>query len=342
MSTSKPIFVVLGATGQQGGSIVTHFLSLESNPYALRGVTRDPTSSKSKSLIDQGVEMVAGNFDDPDSLDAAFKGAAVIFSVTDFWQSYASPSVREAAAAAGKSLMLATRDNEAQQGRNIIDAAAKIPTLERFIMSSLPYVSKLSGGKYVNVNHFDSKGMAEEYGAETHKELWAKTSVIIVGFYAENYTSDIVTAEMLKPVLNKEKDTLVYTFSEPLLSSPFPMISVVADTGSLVHALLQVAPGKKLIGVNEWLSLRQMTELLGEVLGKKVEIVDKELEFDLGDPDIALDMGEMGAASVELGYDGSKADMSIIQPKDLGVPVKLESLKGWASKQNWETALKVV
>jgi hypothetical protein len=312
----------------------------------------------SKALIEKGVEMVAGDFDQPASLDAAFKDASVIFSVTDFWQSYANPSVREAAAGSGKSLMVATRDNEAQQGRNIIDAAAKVPTLERFIMSSLPYVSELSGGKYVNVNHFDSKGMAEEYGRGMQQELWAKTSVIYVGFYVENYVSDIVTTVMLRPVLvcfslfsrypcadipqNKEKDTLVYTFSEPLLSSPFPMVSVVDDTGALVHALLQVAPGKKLVGVNEWLSLRGMVELIGDVLGKKVEVVEKEVKFDLGDADIELDMTEMGAASVEIGYDGGKVDKSVLQPKDLGVPVKLGSLKEWASKQNWETAIKAV
>lgn len=84
MSSKKPTLVVLGATGNQGGSVLSHFLSLTPSPYALRGVTRDVTSTKAASLSERGVEMVAGNFDEPASLDAAFKGASAIFSVTDY------------------------------------------------------------------------------------------------------------------------------------------------------------------------------------------------------------------------------------------------------------------
>lgn len=84
MSSEKPLLVVLGATGTQGGSVLSYFLSLSPSPCALRGVTRDPSSPRSVSLASLGVEMVAGEFDNPSSLDAAFKGASVIFSVTDF------------------------------------------------------------------------------------------------------------------------------------------------------------------------------------------------------------------------------------------------------------------
>ena len=99
MSSTKSLLVVLGATGNQGGSVLAYFLSLPASPYVLRGVTRDPSSSKSESLLSLGVEMVYGDIDHPASLDAAFKGASAIFSVTDFWLGFASASVREKAAA---------------------------------------------------------------------------------------------------------------------------------------------------------------------------------------------------------------------------------------------------
>lgn len=187
MSSAKPILVVLGATGNQGGSVIAHFLSLSSSPYALRAVTRDTSSTKAKLLASQGVEVVAANFDDPQSLDAAFSGASIIFSVTDFLQSMLNPSLREKAAAAGISTGFYIRDYEAQQNRNIIDAAAKLSTLERFIYSSLPYANKLSDGKYDHVYYYDSKAAAEEYGRATYPELWEKTSVFYAGFYLENY-----------------------------------------------------------------------------------------------------------------------------------------------------------
>lgn len=83
--------------------------------------------------------------------------------------------------------MLLAKEKEIQQNKNIIDAAAKVETLERFIFSSLPNTEKLSGGKYSHVHQFDEKAIAEEYGKTTYPELWKKTSVLYAGFFLENY-----------------------------------------------------------------------------------------------------------------------------------------------------------
>lgn len=190
MSSGKPLLVVLGATGNQGGSVVAHFLSLSPSPYTIRAVTRDTSSAKAVSLASQGVEVVAGNFDNPQSLDAAFSGASVIFSVTDFVYAMTSSEVREKAAASGKSAGVYARDYEAQQNKNIIDAVAKVSTVERFIFSSLPSTTKLSGGKYANVYFYDSKAAAEEYGKSTYPNLWEKTSIFYAGFFLENIISE--------------------------------------------------------------------------------------------------------------------------------------------------------
>jgi hypothetical protein len=143
-------------------------------------------------------------------------------------------------------------------------------------------------------------------------------------------------------VQDKGRDILVLTATDPLLSCPFPMTSVVDDTGAFVHSLLQVPPGKKVIGVNEWLSMREMIQLIADAMGKKVEVIDQDLSIDLGDPELSLDMAEMAAACIEFGFDGGKVDKSVLQPKDLGVPVPLKTLKDWARKQDWHKALKVV
>lgn len=127
----------------------THFVpSLEIRPR-----------QKPFPLASLGVEVVAGDFDNPSSLDAAFKGASAIYSVPDFWQGFASPLQRENASASGESIGICSREHEVQRNRNIIDAASKVTTHKRFVFSSLANTNQLSGGKYTHVYHFDSKAI---------------------------------------------------------------------------------------------------------------------------------------------------------------------------------------
>ncbi|SPO06616.1 related to nitrogen metabolic regulation protein nmr [Cephalotrichum gorgonifer] len=340
MSSEKPLLVVLGATGNQGGSVLSHFLSLSSAPYALRGLTRDPSSPQSVSLASRGVEMVKADFDVPSSLDDAFKGASAIFSVTDFWHSFANPALREKAAATGERIGPVARAHEAQQCRNIIDAAARLgSSLERFVFSALPDAGGLSGGKYPHVYHFDGKAYGEEYGRSMYPELWERTNVLIAGFYLENFFGP--RGGPIRPVLNESKDTLVLSLAAPLATTPLPLYSATTDTGPLVHALLRASPGKRVIGVSEWLSLRDFAETLGKVLGKAVEFVDENPSFEMGDPDLEREEADMLGFMVEFGYDGHKVDKSIVQPADLGVEVGLPSVSEWCTKQkqDWEKVL---
>lgn len=126
MSQGKPIFVVLGATGNQGGSIMAHILLLSTSPYLLRAVTWDPFFAKAALFASKGVEVVSGDFDNPQSLDAAFSGVSIIFSITNFYHSILNPLLRQEATAAGVSGGVLVRDYKAQQNRSIIDAAAEM------------------------------------------------------------------------------------------------------------------------------------------------------------------------------------------------------------------------
>jgi hypothetical protein len=186
--SSPKLIVVLGATGNQGGSVIKSFLTDQT--WRIRALTRNISSAKAKSLQAQGVEVVQADLDSPASLEAAFQGASAIFSVTDFWNAFGS------AAASTEHQGLRTSRlaylYELQQGKNVFDAAAKIATLERFIFSSLSDASKWSGGKYRHVLHFEAKAHAAEYGRETYPGLWEKTSVIQVGWYLSNFLGPLL------------------------------------------------------------------------------------------------------------------------------------------------------
>lgn len=133
-SITKPIFLVSGATGAQGGSVVEHLL--KSGKWHIRGLARDINSEKAKKLTQQGVEMVACDYTKPEQLKEAMKGVEVYFAVTNFFD----PSQTE---------------RECEVGKIKVDCAKKAG-IKHFIWSSLPNVEEISKGK-LNVPHFTGK-----------------------------------------------------------------------------------------------------------------------------------------------------------------------------------------
>ena len=126
--------VVAGATGTQGGAVARE---LNARGYAVRGLTRNPDSEGARALSAIGIEMVRGDFDDPESLDVALAGAYGAFSV----QQYRGVGV----------------DGEIRQGKAFADAA-KRADIEHFVYTS---VAKATLG--TGVPQFESKLIIEDY-----------------------------------------------------------------------------------------------------------------------------------------------------------------------------------
>lgn len=55
--------------------------------YAVRALTRSPSSPAARSLSDAGAEVVKGDLTDPSTLPAAFDGCWGAFVVTNFYDS---------------------------------------------------------------------------------------------------------------------------------------------------------------------------------------------------------------------------------------------------------------
>jgi hypothetical protein len=72
---------VVGATGSQGSGVVD---SLLAKGYHVRGLTRNVDSAKAKALAARGVEVVAAELDDKQSLVRAFAEAHGVFLVTEY------------------------------------------------------------------------------------------------------------------------------------------------------------------------------------------------------------------------------------------------------------------
>jgi uncharacterized protein YbjT (DUF2867 family) len=93
------LICVIGVTGNQGGSVAQRFL--QDPNYRVRGITRNPASPAAQKLAAQGAEIVKADLDDAKSLEAAFSGANLIFSVTNYWEPFFRPDSRQKAAEAG-------------------------------------------------------------------------------------------------------------------------------------------------------------------------------------------------------------------------------------------------
>jgi len=171
MSDKKTI-AVIGATGAQGGGLVRAILADPAQRFAARAITRKTDSDKARALAAAGAEVVAGDADDPASLERAFAGAHGAFLVTNFWEHLSGERELKQAAA----LARATRTAGV--------AHAVWSTLEdtRLAFPLDDTRLKTLHGKY-KVPHFDAKGEADAiFAAEA-----APTSFLLAAFYWENF-----------------------------------------------------------------------------------------------------------------------------------------------------------
>jgi uncharacterized protein YbjT (DUF2867 family) len=81
----RRIIAVIGATGQQGGGLARAVLDDPEQPFALRALTRDPSSQAARELAARGAEVVAADLGDEAAVREAFDGAYGAFVVTNFW-----------------------------------------------------------------------------------------------------------------------------------------------------------------------------------------------------------------------------------------------------------------
>lgn len=181
----KKLIVIIGITGNQGGSVASTFL--QDPAWRIRGLSRDTQSPASKSLSEQGIEMVEADLHNPSSLKHVFKGASLVFSVTDFWKPFFNPVNQARAKEQGKSIGQYAYELELEQGKNIVDAVAReVDSLDDvgFIVSTLCSAKKLSKGKYQELYHFDSKAdVFPTYLQDNYPELVQKTSYLHTGYF---------------------------------------------------------------------------------------------------------------------------------------------------------------
>src|SRR6266853_3744951 len=165
MNDTNRTVLITGATGRQGGAVIRHMLP---KGWKLRALTRKPGDAAAQELVRQGIEVVAGDLEVPDSLDNAVQGAHGVYSVQDFWAVGAK--------------------REVQQGKNLADAARKAG-VEHFVYSSVGGAERNSG-----IDHWESKWEIEKH----IRKLGLPATMLRPAAFMENYYVDQVEIGILK------------------------------------------------------------------------------------------------------------------------------------------------
>ncbi len=230
----KPIVLVTGATGAQGGSVAEALLN--QNHFTVRCLTRNAVSQKARALQDKGAEIAEGNLDDTNSLIAAMKDCYGVFGVTNFWEHF---------------------EKEFQQGKNLVDAV-KASGIEHFVFSTLPSYNQLSQGT-LQVPHCDIKAALEEYS----RSLNLPFTFVHVAFYYENFF------QFFPPQPTNDGG---YEFGFPQGDTRLAMVSV-EDLGGVVAPIFAHPDqyiGRTVGVVGEDRTCTEYATIMSEVLQRKV------------------------------------------------------------------------
>lgn len=352
MAPAGNLLVVIGVTGIQGGSVARYFQTHEKQVWRVRGVTRDPTSQSARaakaSLPD--LELVAGNLDAPETLDAAFAGADAIFLATDFWQ-FLRPGSSTFTEAAAKSVTpnRLAMEKEMQHGKNAIDAAARAhekKPLHRLVFSTLSDSMKWSNGTITNNLHFDGKAECTAYLRNRKPALAKVSSFVQIGFYLENYKNFPAWAPYKEELENGT--TVVFPRNGMSNTSqqakPIPYLHPPNDTGPLVHALVMSpsAPaGTVLLGVagrQSLLTAEQFAELFGRVHNVKTRvklITAEDIMATTDTPEwLAKEINDSSVYVSTYGWDGGEPGVKL--PEEIGVQIEhLTDLEEYVKTADW-------
>jgi uncharacterized protein YbjT (DUF2867 family) len=273
------LLVIFGATGQQGGSILSYVLNDGelSKQYSIRAITRDPSSPSAQALKKMGVDVVKADSTDEPTLHVAMKGAHTVFALT-------APTFGPDAKA-----------REVAQGKAIADVAVA-ESVQYIIFSTLPHVSTVSGGKYTKVTGFDAKAEIREYILR----LPIRSAFFAPGSFMQNFQG------IMAPRPNGSGAYVIARHISP--HTQLPLIDTVGDTGKYVGAILAEPDkyeGKVFCAATALYSMEEIAQTISKVSGKIVtyEQISEET-FRQGLPPWGGILIEMMLYQQDFGYYG--------------------------------------
>jgi uncharacterized protein YbjT (DUF2867 family) len=256
------IIAIVGATGQQGGGLARAILADPSAAFAVRALTRNPSSERARALAALGADVVEADLDDEAPLRAAFDGAYGAYVVTDYFAAIVPDVPACSPQEAGQN----RAQRELAQAANAA-RAARDTGLRHVIWSTSedtrPHfnragsgISRTEGG--FATPHLDAKAEANAF----FTELRVPTTFLQTAYYYENLTIGALARDPQgEPVL-----------SLPLADSRLALIGA-EDIGRTALTILRHPDdyiGRTVSIAGAHASGEELAAMISEVVGEKV------------------------------------------------------------------------
>jgi len=232
MGLSQRNVLVIGATGQQGGSLARLLLQNKHKIYALTR-NRNVRSSAIQDLENRGANIVEGNLDDPDSLQQVLKNIESIFLMGTPIEDGIEGEIRR-----GKLVADIAKENKIQH---------------------LVYSSVVNADKNTGIPHFESKYKVEQY----IDNLGIPYTIIGPTSFMEN---------LLDPRLRQalQQGQLALPLSPSTILQQIS-VQNIAEFSAMVIESPERFLGKRIDIASDEVTGQKATEILSSVLDQKIK-----------------------------------------------------------------------
>jgi hypothetical protein len=194
------------------------------------------------------------------------KDATAVFAITNFWLHIVSHG------------NVGAGEKETPEILNIAKAASQIPTLEHFILHSLPSAAKVAGPGYY-VPHTDSKDRAVDLIQQTMPKLATKSTFLFVG----SFTQNMWTRPFLKPFeLPSHRGQYLWLLPISDTTKVAFAGSAYHNVGIFVRAILAhpeaCLPAKYVMVATDELTMPEALKMWSQVTGKPAQFATISLD----------------------------------------------------------------
>lgn len=197
---TKPVILVTGATGPQGGSVARHLLAR--GHVSVRALVRNIRTPAARALADAGATLVVGDLGDAEAVHRAMAGVWGLFGVTDWWEHF---------------------DAEYRHGVHLVEAARDAGV--KHVVLSTQHGVQGPSDYALRARHHDLKAEIESYARVQR----LPATFVHVAFGFEELFS-------LVPPMRDGHGQTVFRF--PLGEAPLPLVAL-DDVGGVVATIFE-------------------------------------------------------------------------------------------------------